>query len=64
MKKNFTNPKINIDKFDLKDNVVMLSALTSAEQTVATSLGAGSIVSENGYGYVYSIKKSQVQTLD
>lgn len=62
MKKNFTNPKINIDKFDLKENVVMLSALTSAELSVATSLGAGSIVSENGY--VYSIKKSTTQTLD
>lgn len=62
MKKNFINPKISIDMFDLIENVAMLSTLTLAEQNVVTSLGAGSIVSENGY--VYSIKKSKAQTLD
>ena len=64
MKKNFMNPEIKIESFDLGMNIVTVSGydMTSAEQNVYTILG---VDVQDGKapetGYVYSINTESVK---
>lgn len=58
MKKNFINPEIKVEAFDLRTGILTLS-LTTAEQSVANILGVD-ISQTKPNGYVYSLKQEQV----
>lgn len=59
MRKNFANPEIKVEKFDLGTNIVTLSGVSDAENKVAESLGTD--LSTDKSGYVFSINRTAVK---
>ncbi len=62
MKKNFMNPEIKIESFDLGEDIVTTSyVLTAAEQNVYSIMGVEVKDTAPETGYVYSINTESVK---